>query len=65
MTREDALALLDAFRLDREEPPPIQPERLARLYVEIVSPPRPGQEKGPARGVAGPGGLAAGRGKGA
>jgi hypothetical protein len=50
MTREDALALLDAFRLDCEEPPPPNPERLARRYVEIISGELGAVKKSPPRG---------------
>jgi hypothetical protein len=37
MEREDALALLDVMRLDRDPPPPIQTERMAALFVELTS----------------------------
>lgn len=37
MEPKDALALLDAMRLDCDPPPPIDPERMARLFVEVVS----------------------------
>jgi hypothetical protein len=35
-TREDARALLDVARLDRTPPPPLDPERMMRCYVEIL-----------------------------
>jgi hypothetical protein len=40
MKREDAQALLDAFRLDREEPPPCDTAKMARRFVRIVGPDR-------------------------
>ena len=49
MDREDALALLDAFRLDRDEPPACEPADLARRYVQIVCPDRKSYEKRPGR----------------
>ncbi|HEX2256064.1 MAG TPA: hypothetical protein VHG92_05050 [Afifellaceae bacterium] len=40
MAREDALALLDTFRLDREEPPDCDLEHVARRFVQLVFPER-------------------------
>jgi hypothetical protein len=37
MTREDALALLDAMRRDPNPPPPIEPEKMAALFVAVLS----------------------------
>jgi hypothetical protein len=37
MEREDAIALLTMMHLDRDPPPPIQPERMAALLVELTS----------------------------
>ena len=37
MEREDALALLTVALLDRDPPPPLQPQRMAALFVELVS----------------------------
>jgi hypothetical protein len=50
MARDDALALLDTFRLDREEPPACDPEHIARRYVQIVFPDRRFYEKAPRPG---------------
>jgi hypothetical protein len=36
MEREDALALLTVAHLDRDPPPPIEPEKIARLFVEVI-----------------------------
>ncbi|HEX2255880.1 MAG TPA: hypothetical protein VHG92_04110 [Afifellaceae bacterium] len=47
MTREDALALLDVFRLDVEAPPPADSGRVARRFVEIVSRRSTGESKDP------------------
>jgi hypothetical protein len=49
MTREDALALLGAFRQNCEQPPQPDPERVARRFVQIVFPDRRTYKKGPAR----------------
>jgi hypothetical protein len=35
MESEDALALLTVAQLDRD-PPPIEPEKMARLFVEVI-----------------------------
>jgi hypothetical protein len=37
MTREDALALLNAVHRDPNPPPPTEPEKMARLFVAVVS----------------------------
>jgi hypothetical protein len=37
MTREDALALLDAMRRDPNPPPPIEPEKMSALFVAVTS----------------------------
>lgn len=49
MMREDALALLDTFRLDCDEAPPPDPDRLSRRFVRIVCPDRLAYERGPDR----------------
>jgi hypothetical protein len=40
MKREDAQALLDAFRLHREEPPPCDAAKMALRFVRLVAPER-------------------------
>jgi hypothetical protein len=37
MTREDARALLNMAQDDRDPPPPIEPEKMARLFGEVMS----------------------------
>jgi hypothetical protein len=51
MTREDALALLDAMRRDPNPPPPIEPEKMAALFVAVTS-----DESRPALPLSGSGG---------
>jgi hypothetical protein len=37
MNREDATALLTMVQLDRAPPPPIEPEKMAALFVTVIS----------------------------
>jgi hypothetical protein len=37
MTREDALVLLDVMHLDRDPPPPVDLEKMARLFAHAIS----------------------------
>jgi hypothetical protein len=37
MTRDDALVLLDVMHLDRDPPPPLDVEKMARLFVHAIS----------------------------
>jgi hypothetical protein len=35
--REDALVLLDGMRIDRDPPPPVEVEKMARLFAHVIS----------------------------
>ena len=37
MTRDDALVLLDVMHLDRDPPPPLDVEKMARLFAHAIS----------------------------
>lgn len=37
MNREDAITLLMMVQLDRAPPPPIEPEKMAALFVSVIS----------------------------
>jgi hypothetical protein len=37
MNREDATALLTMVQLDRAPPPPVEPEKMAALFVTVIS----------------------------
>jgi hypothetical protein len=37
MTRDDAIVLLDVMRLDRDPEPPVEFEKMARLFAHAIS----------------------------
>jgi hypothetical protein len=37
MTRDDALVLLDVMHLDRDPPPPLDVEKMARLFAHAIT----------------------------